>query len=131
MILEILKLVGSGVIGGFVGSCGTHWFTTRRERQARRRRGFVFFSELRAKAASDIPSGSYWEFHQQQIPPIMAAAAHLHDIFSDKQRAEFDRMVSEATGFRWAPTDTQHDAERKKQFVAAIDDLLNFFTNHD
>lgn len=126
---EVVKLLSTGVlggiIGGFVGAFCQHKFARCRDRDAgiaARKRAFrAFMYQLRSEIVNRYhDTVTFAGFYQNKIPNLQHEAATILDDFSREKRAEFERLVAVASGFKGtAPDGTT------KPIVEAIDAIIN------
>ena len=84
MLIEILKLVGSGCVGGVIGACFTNWFTGHRERKKRISDFRKTISGLRAKVKRQRQDALY-DLYAQSVPVVASEAVVIRrDISNDR-----------------------------------------------
>jgi hypothetical protein len=123
-VIELVRLIGAGVVGGLIATYATHRLTRTRERESgrdKRKREFrSFIVQFRSEAADrHHPSTrDFALFYRDKVPNLRHAAAFIADDFPRKRRAQFDGLVSAAAGFT--------GAEGKQRVIASLDDILRF-----
>lgn len=130
---EIVKLLGTGVlggvIGGFVGAYSQHKFARSRDREAgifaRKRKFSAFMAQLKSETADlHHPPGTFADFYTKKIPNLRHAAKEIEDDFSGERRTEFERLVSKAAGYNGAQADNG-----KSKILEDFNAIIRFLEN--
>jgi len=117
-IIDLLRLVAAGIVGGLIGAFASHKLTSHREREsgrASRKRTFLSFLN-RWKAITPRS----WPPKEDFGLELQRQAAFVYADFADSR---FDDLVKNAFRLTSATTDSQ---EAYKETPKAIDALIKY-----
>jgi len=125
---EIIKLIGTGVVGGvgggFISAYLTHSYTRCRESSARKRNFVAFMRQFEAKVRDVGAPGLFGKLYANERPELVRQAALISGDFSGDDRKRFDDLIAHATGFTDPKVNTNETRESVLQDIAAIISLI-------
>jgi|APCry1669193181_1035450.scaffolds.fasta_scaffold117258_2 hypothetical protein len=127
-VIDLLRLVAAGIVGGLIGAFASHKLTSHREREsgrASRRRDFLAFlnewsSEFKRAATIEIFS----EHFGATISMFSGEAHRIRADFIGDDRQKFDALVAAVS--KYTRPQIYGEMGDYKKFMAAIDDLIAY-----
>ena len=99
IILEVIRVVLAGIVGGLIGARANDRLTRHRDRDAgianRRREFLAFMAQAKAEALGTHPA-YWWEFYHNKRPNVRHEIEMIIGDLSARERAELEDLASAA-----------------------------------
>jgi hypothetical protein len=126
--IDLLRLVGAGIVGGLIGAFASHKLTLHREREsgkASRKRDFLaFLNEWRSEFKRAATIERFSEYFGESISAFCGEAQRIRPDFVGDSRKKFDALVGAVA--KYTRPEIYGEKGHYKQFLSAIDDLIEY-----
>jgi hypothetical protein len=129
IILEAIKLILAGIIGGLIGARANDRLTRNREREsgvANRKRDFLaFMAQLKAQAMVTHIT-EFGEFYANKIPNLRHSSELIAGDFHAGKRADFEVLVAAACDLTEKDI---YNPNNKQEIMARVEEIIAFVKN--